>query len=120
MNIPYNSALIFTQRTNLYQYMLANEDKCCEMYGVRPQDGITPEYERRSEKMMAHYTKTKDIQLVLLVRREAGRTYCKIKCPINPLPIKGEFEVVSLRQMILFLKREGWTLTQDIPMSLLK
>ncbi|MCI6806314.1 MAG: hypothetical protein MR912_12140 [Prevotella sp.] len=57
------------------------------------------------------------MNLVLLIRHEYDRVagknhiFCKVKCPINPLPVKGEFEVPSVNAIEHFLRDAGWTKT---------
>lgn len=70
------------------------------------------------------YARPRDVQLILLVRYDytsnVGHIYCRIKCPINPLPIKGEFEVASLNALVHLIEREGWKMQNKLPISLLK
>ena len=59
-----------------------------------------------------------DIQLKVYVRYEnktgawgeiAGhRIMCLIDCPINPMPVKGEFEIPSWGALDAFLRKHGW------------
>lgn len=110
MNTNYTSAIIFTKHTNLMPWFNA------KYYGMSD-EFITSvgfnQFKHSCEKL-------RDVQLILLVRYDGIHTYCKIKCPISPLPIKGEFEAVSRAQIVQFLKNEGWVLQQNMPISLLK
>lgn len=70
-----------------------------------------------SEKARAHYVNKREITLRLLLRYDHGvvdgrtvtRRICRIRCPINPIPIRGEFEVVSAKEITRFLSELGWT-----------
>lgn len=57
---------------------------------------------------------------LLLVRFDGNKHYCKIKCPINPIPVKGEFETPSLGCIQKFLNNDGWRMERKIPISFLK
>lgn len=92
----YHQAIIFTKRDNLSKWFNAN----CSKFIV---DG---EHFVRAEKI---YAQGRDIQLILLVRHENGKCICRIKCPINPLPIKGEFQCVSTSEMSKLMTSMGWT-----------
>lgn len=67
-----------------------------------------------SEQMKEYYAAGREIQLVLFIRAENGKTYCRIKCPVSPLPVKGEFEVPSIGAINNFLHQNGWTRRQVI------
>ena len=83
----YHKAFIFTKRDNLVKY-----------FWCKP---ALPNQE--------YYAREREIQLILLVRFENGKCICRIKCPINPLPIKGEFQCVSTSEMFKLLTSMGWT-----------
>lgn len=59
-----------------------------------------------------YYAKERDIQLIVMFRFEGNRCFCKIKCPVNPLPVKGEFEVPSTEAIRHFLNANGWNFKQ--------
>ena len=83
----YHQAIIFTKRDNLVKYF-------CGKPALSNQE---------------YYAREREIQLILLVRFENGKCICRIKCPINPLPIKGEFQCVSTSEMSKLLTSMGWT-----------
>ena len=67
----------------------------------------------------SYMTKERDnVQLKLYVRYEdkvdiwgkfnGHRLLCHIECPINPMPVKGEFEVPSINAINAFLLKNGW------------
>ena len=110
MTTNYTHAVIFTKRTDLmpwfegkYPYASENYDKSVGF-----------------QQFKKDCARIRDVQLILLVRYEFGHTYCKIKCPVNPLPVKGEFEVVSISTMVRCLNKEGWEVKQRLPISLLE
>lgn len=59
-------------------------------------------------RLREHYSKEREISLYVLWRHENGKCFCKIKCPINPLPVKGEFEAPSIPAVKRFLFEQGW------------
>lgn len=98
----YDRAIIFTKKGNLKEYFYT--DKVC--YGIF--------LNKPSEQAKAYYEAEREIQLIALIRRETdgpnkSKCICRIKCPINPLPVKGEFELPSLESLYKFLKANGWT-----------
>ena len=97
----YHQAIIFTKRDNLSKWFDAN----CSKFIV---DG-NMEYSEHFVRAEKLYAQERDIQLILLVRFENGKCICHIKCPINPLPIKGEFQCVSTSEMSKLLTSMGWT-----------
>lgn len=97
----YHQAIIFTKRDNLLKWF--------EVNGYKYAQGANMEYSEKYQKMEAMYAKEREIQLILLVRFENGKCICRIKCPINPLPIKGEFQCVSTSEMSKLLTSMGWT-----------
>lgn len=83
----YHQAIIFTKRDNLVKYFWGKPALSNQEY----------------------YAREREIQLILLVRFENGKCICRIKCPINPLPIKGEFQCVSTSEMSKLMTSMGWT-----------
>lgn len=61
-----------------------------------------------TERQREYYAKERPVRLALSVRHEGNRAFCSIKCPINPLPVRGEFEVPNMAVIQRFLEREGW------------
>ena len=111
----YHSAIILTKCTNLLPWFESayrdRFDSCSTSVGFN-------QFKHR-------YAQDREVQLILLVRYDNDpdgkmHTYCKIRCPINPLPIRGEFEVVSLTRIIKHLEGDGWKYNQKLPISLLK
>lgn len=110
-NPTYHTALIYTKRDNL--------DKWFDVNGYQFMSDSNMEYSERYQRMREYYAREREIQLILLVRREEGKYICRIKCPINPLPIKGEFQCVSISQMTNLLTSLGWTYKEKLNYSLL-
>lgn len=99
--MKYNVAVIFKKVADLMPYY----------HGVF--DGMACGVDR----VASFYAKERTVNLVLLIRYEydhatgKNHVFCKIKCPINPLPVKGEFEVPSVNAIEHFLRDAGWTKT---------
>lgn len=94
----YHTALIFTKRDNLVKYFWGKSALSNQEY----------------------YTKEREVQLILLVRYEKGKCICCIKCPINPLPIKGEFEAPSISAVSHTLQTMGWTYKEKLPLGMFR
>ena len=105
----YHTAIIYTKHTNLMPWLQSNYTKFCT-------HGTTEQAQRIREM----YSKDRDVQLILLVRHEDGKCICRIKCPINPLPIKGEFQCVSTGEMSKLLKSMGWTYKEKVHSGMFK
>lgn len=97
----YDQAVIYTKRDNLLKWFNVNDSFWAIGTDAR-------------QRMKAVYATEREIQLILLVRRENGKTICRIKCPINPLPIKGEFQCVSTSEMTKLLASMGWKYKEKI------
>ena len=103
----YDRAIIFTKKGNLHEYLYTG--KVC--YGALSG--------KPSEQAKAYYEAEREIQLIALMRWETdgpgkSKCFCRIKCPINPLPVKGEFELPSMESLYKFLKANGWTFKQKL------
>ena len=95
----YHTAFIFTKRDNLVKY-----------FWGKPALSNHQEY----------YARERDVQLILLVRYDEGKCICRIKCPINPLPIKGEFETPSASAVSHTLQTMGWTYKEQLHLSMFR
>ena len=105
--MKYDRILIFTKKGNLMQYLCT--ERITAMYRNSNTDGLRQ-----------YYGQEREIQLIARIRWEANKCFCSIKCPVNPLPVKGEFEIPSLDVLRSFLKANDWTLKQDICASWFK
>lgn len=103
----YGMAIIFTKRDNLLKWFSAN-------------DGFWALGTNAYQRARAVYAKEREIQLILLVRYEEGKLICRIKCPINPLPIKGEFEAPTVGAVSHTLETMGWTYKEKLPLGLFR
>lgn len=100
--IKYHTVYRFTKRDNLLSW-----------YEDRPDINHTP-------SIREYYAREREIQLMLLVRHEEGKCICRIKCPINPLPIKGEFNATSSADVIRLLASLGWRYKDTIKPGMFK
>lgn len=89
----YHTAIIFTKRDNLLKYFWG-----------------------KSEPLLKQdcYVDCREVKLILLVRHEEGKCICRIKCPINPLPFKGEFEPINAAEVQRLLVTLGWIFKEKI------
>lgn len=92
----YSVAIIFTKRGNLLDYL--NTDKLS--YGTF--NGNI------NVNAKEYYAKERDIELILLCRWDKNKLMCRIKCPVNPIPVKGEFEAPNYGAICRFLANNGW------------
>lgn len=95
----YNRVFVFTKKGNLLPWF---HSKNLNM----------------TQASAEYYGKERDIELIAMFRYEitqlGTKCFCKIKCPVKPLPVKGEFEAPSESSVINFLSKEGWHLKQKI------
>ena len=73
-NPTYHTAIIYTKRDNLSKWLNSRYSKFRDA--------------QEAARIRAEYATERELQLILLVRHEEGKCICRIKCPINPLPIK--------------------------------
>ena len=107
-NPTYHTAIIYTKRDNLLKWFDIN--------GYQFASSLSHYYQR----MRAVYATERKIQLILLVRHEENKCICRIKCPINPLPIKGEFQCVSTSEMTKLLASMGWKYKEKVHSGMFK
>ena len=99
--MKYDRVLIFAKKGNLMQYLCT--ERVAHIY-----------HKSNPDSLKQYFGEEREIQLIARIRWESNKCFCNIKCPINPLPIKGEFELPSLDVLRSFLKANGWALKQDI------
>lgn len=98
----YSQVYIFTKRTNLSKYLTCD---------VAQRLGSSDAHDRARK----YYEHEREIQLIAMFRWEGNKCFCKIKCPINPMPVKGEFETPGTTGPVLnFLKENGWEFKQKL------
>ena len=100
--INYNVVETFTKWADLRPWFKANLSSFMSL--------STESYKRAKE----FYARPRKVELKLRIRYERSRdgrkkVIGKIDCPINPLPIRGEFEIATLNGMENFLIKEGWS-----------
>ena len=105
-NPTYHTAIIYTKRDNLLKWLNSRYSKFRDA--------------QEAARIRAEYATEREIQLILLVRHEEGKCICRIKCPINPLPIKGEFQCVSTSEMTRLLSSMGWTYKEKVHPAMFK
>lgn len=105
--MQYDRVLVYTKKGNLLSYLRTDKVmRSCPKANV--------------EGLERYYGEERNIQLVAKIRWESNGQYgkekciCKIQCPVNPLPVKGEFELPCLDSLRMFLKANGWELKQDM------
>ena len=71
-----------------------------------------------TENGRKYYEREREIQLVLATRHErttkGTKLMCKISCPVNPLPVRGEFEAPSFGVIYEWLLSQGWIAKETI------
>ena len=78
--------------------------------GMYAKTGIKP-----SEKQL---TSTKEVTLLCKIGWDSAtnRTFANIKCPVNPLPVIGDFNIPSISVLERWLiETGGWTKVSDVP-----
>lgn len=104
-NPTYHTAIIYTKRDNLLKWVEGQK-----MDGTK----------FSTFDVNGYYATEREIQLILLVRHEENKCICRIKCPINPLPIKGEFQCVSTSEMTKLLASMGWKYKEKVHSGMFK
>lgn len=94
--MQYSRALIFSKRTDLLPFFYAKAN------------GNPSLNDEQYARVKARYAVERDVQLILLIRYEGNKMICRIKCPINPMPVKGEFEASNMHSVFDFLRQQGW------------
>lgn len=102
----YHTAIIYTKRDNLSKWLNSRYPQFMDA--------------QEAARIRAEYATEREIQLILLVRHEEGKCICRIKCPINPLPIKGEFQCVSTSEMTKLLASMGWKYKEKVHSAMFK
>lgn len=105
----YHSAYRFSKVTNLLKYLSSSYQR----YGTsgNPED---------AERIREWYAREREVQLILLVRHEEGKCICRIKCPVNPLPLKGEFVVTNAGDVSRLLIDLGWSFKDKLNLAMFK
>lgn len=112
--MEYTSIITFVKSTNLNKFLLDNVEECARKYNLDIRSAGAMEHLRK------HYSKEQTVYLVAQFKFENGKTFCCIKCPINPLPVRGWFETPSVRVLQNSLVSMGWLPLQVLPNKVLK
>lgn len=97
----YPVVCIYTKKTNLLDYF----DNQKFMFNNTKE---------QHDRMREYYAREREVELIAMFRWEKGKCFCKIKCPINPLPVYGEVEAVSSNEISRFLKKNGWNFKRKL------
>ena len=91
--MDHKVVVTFIKRTNLMEFRKHSPEH------ANPISVVPEEY----------YDKIRTVRLVVMERiTDDKRIFCRIKCPINPLPVKGEFEIPNWGALKRFLESQGW------------
>lgn len=104
-NANYSLVYMYTKKANLLPYL-----KTDKIY-MRWSGNVSESYHQ-------HCAEERDIQLMAMFRFENGKCFCRIKCPINPMPTNEEFSAVSITAVGKFLKEHGWVFKQKLNPSM--
>ena len=105
----YHTAYCFSKVTNLLKWLQSNY----KMFGTHGTD-------EQAQRIRNEYAREREVQLILLVRHEEGKCICRIKCPVNPLPIKGEFVVTNAGDVSRVLIDLGWSFKDKLNLAMFK
>lgn len=111
--MKYDRVLVYTKKGNLLDYL--HTDKVARQNNTLCQENVHKYYAQEREIQLVVSTRWEDFPVS--TRKgivQMTKCFCRIKCPVNPLPVKGEFEVPNLECLRRFLKTNGWELKQDM------
>ena len=97
--------VMFVKTTSLSRWFDVN----VERFGCHDYEGLKQRCARERE-----------VQLVVQCCIKRNKVFCRIKCPINPLPVVGWFETPSVSCLKRHLEALGWRLKCVIPTNTLK
>ena len=102
----YQQVYIFTKQTNMLPFVTIKTTQ-----HISSREAYT--------RCREYYANEREVQLICMFRWErttkGTKCFCKIKCPINPLPIKGEFETPGTTTPVVnFLRLNGWQFKQKL------
>ena len=105
----YHTAYCFSKVTNLLKWLQSNY----KMFGTHGTD-------EQAQRIRNEYAREREVQLILLVRHEEGKCICRIKCPVNPLPLKGEFVVTNAADVGRLLIDLGWSFKDKLDLAMFR
>ena len=117
--MKYDCVFVFHKYANLKPYFEAKVSPTEQRFGGNM------EYSEQYVRLERHYEKERLVRLILMVRYVRDdhgkfKTMCTIRCPINPFPVKGEFEAPSINAVKYSLINLGWVETEAIAGFMLK
>lgn len=93
----YQQRLLFIKKTSLNDFYSTGKGACSR-------NCIPP-----------NSLQEREVSLILTLSYRDNKLFADIKCPINPLPVKGEFRTPSRKAIIDFLISNGWDFKMNIP-----
>ena len=105
----------FVKVTDLTKYFDSNLVKCCNEHGVdyiKDDAGVA--------RLRRRYEREQKVTWYVLSRYEGGKFICEIKCPINPLPVIGEFTAAGWDALRSSLETHGWEFVNTVPAIIIK
>ena len=85
--------VMFMKTTNLSRWFDVNVDRSrCDDY----------------EGLKQRCAREREVQLVVQACFKHNKVFCRINCPINPLPVVGWFETPSISCLKRHLETLGW------------
>ena len=109
--MKYDIVYQFAKKGNLLDYFNQKSDKM--------HFATAEQYDRWQE----YYAQEREINLYAMVRYkivpdEQTQVICKIKCPVSPIPAKGEFELPGEHALFKCMQDNGWQFKQKIPLHM--
>lgn len=93
----------------LYVFVFQKQGTLAEFYK-------TNTYGERGHREEIFANMQRDVQLVLHCGvDDHANLVARIQCPVNPLPVKGDFHCHSFRVVQNFLLKSGWRLVAKYP-----
>ena len=109
--MKYDIVYQFTKKGNLLGYFHENSHR------------MNIQTEQQYDRWHEYYAQEREINLYAMTRvkyvpDDRCHLLCQIKCPTNPLPVKGEFELPCEGALFKFLRENGWEFKQKIPLHM--
>ena len=89
--------------------------KKTDIYVFQKVTSLAPFYEEKGSFTPLYAQKDTTVSLVLTFGlSDSGTLIAKINCPVNPLPVKGEFRPASKQAVLKFLRKDGWEYVKSV------
>ena len=86
-----------------------------DIYVFQKVTQLAPFYEARGSSAPMYAQGNTRVSLVLTFGLDDnGALVAKINCPVNPLPVKGEFYPAGKSAVLSFLKKDGWEYVRGV------